>query len=51
MRRCKLVQEIFAHCKIIGSNQTTLIFLLATLTDRGLTKFHKEYLAIKKEKK
>ncbi len=48
MRRHKLVSEIFKHADMLGSNKSTIVFLLATLTDKGLTKFHKEYLEIKK---
>lgn len=50
MRRHKLVADIFNHSKIIGSNQMTLVFLLSTMTDKALTKFHKEYLEISAEK-
>lgn len=48
MKRHKLITEIYEHCNIIGSNLTTLVLLLATMTDKQLTKFHKEYLEIKK---
>lgn len=48
MRRHKLIAEIFNHAKIINSNVATLVFLLATMTDKALTKFHKEYLSIEK---
>jgi len=44
MRRHKLIQEIFAHTKVIKANKTTIVFLLATMTDKALTKFHKEFL-------
>lgn len=44
MRRIKLLTEIYAHAKKLKSNQATLVFLLASMTDKALTKFHKEYL-------
>ncbi len=44
MRRQKLVSEIYKHCEIIGANRTTLCFLLSLMTDRELTKFHKEFM-------
>jgi hypothetical protein len=44
MRRLKLIQEIYKHCDTIGANKGTLVFLVATMTDKGLTKFHKEFL-------
>jgi hypothetical protein len=46
MRRQKLVQEILKHSKKIGTNLGTLLLLLSTLTDKGLTKFHKEFTEI-----
>ncbi len=51
MRRHKLLREIYLHAEKLGSNKTTLVFLMATMTDRGLTKFHKEFLARKPIKK
>lgn len=44
MRRHKLVSEIYKHCEIIKANKATVVFLLATMTDKGLTKFHKEFM-------
>lgn len=44
MRRVKLIQEIYKHCDVIGANKTTVVFLVATMTDKALTKFHKEFL-------
>ncbi len=43
-RRHKLVSEIFKHCDIIKANKTTVVFLLATMNDRELTKFHSEFM-------
>ena len=51
MRRLKLLQDIYQHAEKIGTNKATLVFLLASLTDKGLTKFHREFLKIKKHKK
>ena len=44
MRRHKLVTEIFKHSDIIGANKGTVCFLLATMNDKELTKFHKEFM-------
>jgi len=44
MRRHKLLSEIFEHAKVIGANTNTLAFLIATMTDKALTKFHKEFM-------
>lgn len=44
MRRHKLVSEIFKHAKKSKANKTTLLFLLATMTDKALTKFHKDFI-------
>ncbi len=44
MRRHKLLQEIYKHAEVLKVNKTTLVFLLATMTDKGLTKFHKEFM-------
>jgi len=41
MRRHKLVSEIYKRAKVIHANKATLVFLLATMTDRALTKFLK----------
>ena len=51
MRRHKLVKEIFEHAELLKSNKQTIVFLLATLTDKGLTRFHKTYLTIKPKNK
>lgn len=40
------VQDIFKHAEVLNSNRSTLVFLLATMNDKELTKFHKEYLSI-----
>lgn len=45
MRRHKLITEIFKHAEIIKANKGTLVFLLATMTDKTLTKFHKEFMS------
>lgn len=42
MRRHKLIKELLDHAEKINANKTTLIFLIAPMTDRALTKFHKE---------
>ena len=47
MRRHQLVSDIFKHADKLGSNKETLLFLLATMNDKKLTKFHEEYLNIK----
>lgn len=44
MRRHKLLTEIYKHAEIINANKTTLVFLIATMTDKALTKFHKEFI-------
>lgn len=44
MRRHKLINEIYAHAKVINANIATIVFLIATMTDKALTKFHKEFL-------
>ena len=40
----KKVREIYEHCEKIGANKTTVVFLLAMINDKQLTKFHKEFL-------
>lgn len=44
MRRYKLLGEILKHSDIIGANKTTVMFLIATMTDKRLTIFHKEFM-------
>jgi len=44
MRRHRLVSEIFKHCEVLGANRMTVCFLLATMNDKELTKFHKEFM-------
>lgn len=44
MRRHRIISEIFKHAETIKANKTTLIFLIATMTDKALTKFHKEFV-------
>ncbi len=43
-RRHKLISEIMKHSIELNANKATLVFLLATMTDKGLTIFHKEFL-------
>ena len=38
-RRFKLVAEIYIH-----ADKNTICFLLATMNDKRLTKFHKEFI-------
>ena len=45
--RAILVQEIYKHAELLGSNKATLVFLLAMQNDKELTEFHAEYLAVK----
>lgn len=45
MRRKKLVCEIYKHAELLNSNKATVVFILATMTDKQLTKFHKEFLS------
>jgi hypothetical protein len=47
MRRLKLLTEIYEHAAIINANKTTLVFVIASLTDKALTKFHREFLNTK----
>lgn len=44
LRRFKLVNEIYEHADIIAANKATIIMLLATMTDKELTKFHAEFI-------
>jgi hypothetical protein len=48
MRRCNLVNEIYKHAEVINANKTTLVFLIATMTDKALTKFHKMFMEMEK---
>ena len=43
-RRFRLVKEIYDHSDKIGANRGTMMLLLAVMTDKELTKFHKEFL-------
>ncbi len=43
-RRFKLVAEIYIHADKIKANKHTICFLLATMNDKRLTKFHKEFI-------
>ena len=44
MRRHKLLKEIYEHADLLNLNKGTVVFLMATMTDKGLTKFHKEFM-------
>lgn len=44
MRRHKLLSEIYKHTEVIGTNKATLVFAIASMTDKALTKFHKEFM-------
>lgn len=44
MRRHKLVSEIFEKTLLLDLNKSTMVFLLSTMTDKALTKFHKEFM-------
>ena len=44
MKREEKVQEIMNHAKKLKTNMTTLVFLLCMMNDKGVTKFHKEFL-------
>lgn len=44
MRRHKLFKEIMEQAEKLNANKTTLVFLIATMTDKALTKFHKEFM-------
>lgn len=45
MRRIKLITEIYKKCVQLNTDKATLVFLLASMTDKALTKFHKEFMA------
>jgi len=44
IQRYKLISEIYKHAEVIKANKTTIVFLLATMTDKALIKFHKEFM-------
>lgn len=44
MRRHKLLKDIYSHAKGLNTNIETLVFLLATMTDKALTRFHKDFM-------
>ena len=44
MRRHRLLQEIYKHAEVLNTNKATLVFLIVTMTDKALTKFHKEFM-------
>lgn len=46
MRRIKLVQEIYKHAEYIKANKSTICFLIAMMSDKELTKFHKTFMEI-----
>ena len=43
-RRFKLLKDIIDKADKINANKMTLYCLIATMTDRKLTKFHKEFM-------
>jgi|TARA_R110000824_G_scaffold394396_2_gene594182 hypothetical protein len=43
-RRFKLLKDIMDKAEEIGANKITLYCLIATMTDRKLTKFHKDFM-------
>lgn len=47
-RRFKLVKEIMDKAKTINANKMSLYCIIATMTDRRLTLFHKDFM-LKKE--
>lgn len=49
-RRIKLVNEVMKKARDNKRNTGELLMFLTLTTDRGLTKFHKEYLAIEFKK-
>ena len=44
MRRHKLFKEIMLKCRDLNTNEITLVFLIATMTDKRLTIFHKQIM-------
>lgn len=50
LNRHQKFKEIMEIAKVKNLNQTTLVFLIATLTDKGLTKFHREMKEKNEEK-
>lgn len=53
MNRHQKIQNILTRAKEINANPTTIIFLLATMSDKALTKFYAEFMYkdnIKKER-
>jgi hypothetical protein len=51
MNRHQKLQDILNRAKERKTNITTLIFLIATMNDKALTKFYVEFMAIKNIKK
>lgn len=45
MRRHRLFKEIMVKGKELNANDTTLVFLIASMNDKALTKFHKEMMS------
>lgn len=45
--RHERVREIFAKCKELKHNETTMVFLLANMNDKRLGEFHKQYVTEK----
>ena len=50
-RRFKLVMEILKQTKKYNTDMSAVYLMLMTLSDRALTKFHKEYIGEIKSKK
>jgi len=50
MKREDKIREILLHGKKIGANQLSVLSVLAFTTDKGMTKFHKDFLELKKDK-
>lgn len=47
MTRHEKLKEIYKKAKELDINMSTLVFLLATKTDKGLTKFYNEFMLMK----
>lgn len=47
MRRIKLINEIYKKCEELNGNKATLVFILAAMTDKALTQFHKNFMDMK----
>jgi hypothetical protein len=47
MNRVDKIREIKSHANKVGLNWKTIVYILAITSDKGVTKLHKEILAIK----